>query len=91
LSPRIIKLGKDNSTIVELLFFKNCELIEKNLFSNGYTHFALTVKDSENLHKIMIDNGLSVINNPIISDEKTVKVFFAKDPENNIIEFVELL
>jgi hypothetical protein len=39
----------------------------------------------------MIDNGLSVINNPIISDEKTVKVFFAKDPENNIIEFVELL
>jgi catechol 2,3-dioxygenase-like lactoylglutathione lyase family enzyme len=91
LSPRIIKLGKDNSTIVELLFFKNCELIEKSLFSNGYTHFALTVKDSENLHKIMIDNGLSVINNPIISDEKTVKVFFAKDPENNIIEFVELL
>jgi len=90
-SPRIIKLGCDNKTIVELLYFGDCEINEKNLFNNGYTHFALTIEDGNSLYNKFIENGLSVINTPSISDEETVKVFFGKDPENNIIEFVELL
>lgn len=90
-SPRIIKLGQDNKTIVELLYFGNCKVNEKNLFCNGYTHFALTIKDADSLYDKLIKNNLSVINTPIISDEKTVKVFFGMDSENNIIEFVELL
>jgi catechol 2,3-dioxygenase-like lactoylglutathione lyase family enzyme len=90
-SPRIIKLGQNNKTIVELLYFGDCEINKKNLFDNGYTHFALTIDDSNYLYDKFIKNGLSVINTPTISDEKTVKVFFGIDPENNIIEFVELL
>ena len=90
-SPRIIKLGRNNKTIVELLYFGDCKINEKNLFDNGYTHFALTIEDSNSLYDKFIKNDLSVINTPIISDEKTVKVFFGVDPENNIIEFVELL
>ena len=90
-SPRIIKLGRNNETIVELLYFGDCEINEKNLFDNGYTHFALTIGDGNYLYDKFIENGLSVINTPSISDEKTVKVFFGMDPENNIIEFVELL
>jgi len=90
-SPRIIKLGQNNKTIVELLYFGDCDINKKNLFDNGYTHFALTIDDSNYLYDKFIKNGLSVINTPSISDEKTVKVFFGMDPENNIIEFVELL
>lgn len=90
-SPRIIKLGRNNKTIVELLYFGGCEINKKNLFNNGYTHFALTIDDGNYLYDKFIENGLSVINTPTISDEKTVKVFFGMDPENNIIEFVELL
>jgi catechol 2,3-dioxygenase-like lactoylglutathione lyase family enzyme len=90
-SPRIIKLGRDNKTIVELLYFGDCEINKKNLFDNGYTHFALTIEDGNSLYDKFIKNNLSVVNTPIISDEKTVKVFFGVDPENNIIEFVELL
>jgi catechol 2,3-dioxygenase-like lactoylglutathione lyase family enzyme len=90
-SPRIIKLGRNNKTIVELLYFGDCKINKKNLFDNGYTHFALTIDDSNCLYDKFIKNGLSVINTPTISDEKTVKVFFGVDPENNIIEFVELL
>lgn len=90
-SPRIIKLGQNNKTIVELLYFGDCEINKKNLFDNGYTHFALTIDDGNYLYDKFIKNGLSVINTPTISDEKTVKVFFGMDPENNIIEFVELL
>jgi catechol 2,3-dioxygenase-like lactoylglutathione lyase family enzyme len=90
-SPRIIKLGRNNKTIVELLYFGDCKINKKNLFDNGYTHFALTIDDSNCLYDKFIKNGLSVINTPTISDEKTVNVFFGMDPENNIIEFVELL
>ena len=90
-SPRIIKLGWENKIIVELLYFGGCEINKKSLFENGYTHFALTIDDGNYLYDKFIENGLSVINTPIISDEKTVKVFFGMDPENNIIEFVELL
>lgn len=90
-SPRIIKLGQDNKTIVELLYFGDCKINKKNLFENGYTHFALTIEDSDSLHDKLIKNNLPVINTPIVSDERTVKVFFGMDPENNIIEFVELL
>jgi len=90
-SPRIIKLGQNNKTIVELLYFGDCDINKKNLFDNGYTHFALTIDDGNYLYDKFIKNGLSVINTPSISDEKTVKVFFGMDPENNIIEFVELL
>ena len=90
-SPRIIKLGQNNKTIVELLYFEGCEINKKNLFNNGYTHFALTIDDGNYLYDKFIENGLSVINTPTISDEKTVKVFFGMDPENNIIELVELL
>ena len=84
-------MGQDNKTIVELLYFGDCKINKKNLFDNGYTHFALTIDDSNYLYDKFIKNGLSVINTPTISDEKTVKVFFGVDPENNIIEFVELL
>ena len=90
-SPRIIKLGQNNKTIVDLLYFEGCDINKKNLFNNGYTHFALTIDDGNYLYDKFIENGLSVINTPTISDEKTVKVFFGMDPENNIIEFVELL
>jgi catechol-2,3-dioxygenase len=90
-SPRIIKLGKDNKIIVELLYFGSCEINKKSLFENGYTHFALTIDNVKSLYDKFIDNNLPTINTATISDEKTVKVFFGSDPENNIIEFVELL
>jgi catechol 2,3-dioxygenase-like lactoylglutathione lyase family enzyme len=91
LSPRIIKLGFDNKTIVELLLFNKKIKKNKTLFQNGYTHFAITVKNVDELYKKFINNNMPVINKPITSEESKVRVFFGIDPENNIIEFVELL
>jgi len=91
-SPRIIKLGLNGKTIVELLYFNRCkEEPKKSLVNNGYTHFAITVGDCEKLFTSFIDNNISVINTPIQSTDNNVKVFFGVDPENNIIEFVELI
>jgi hypothetical protein len=84
-------LGWENKIIVELLYFGSCKINKKSLFENGYTHFALTIDNVNSLYDKFIDNNLPIINTPTISDEKTVKVFFGSDPENNIIEFVELL
>ena len=91
LSPRIIKLGKENNTIVELLYFGKSKKRKKTLFSNGYTHFAITVKNVEEIYTEFIRNNLKVINEPMISEESNVSVFFGLDPEDNIIEFVEVL
>jgi len=91
LSPKIIKLGKDGKTMVELLYFGKSKKRKKTLLSNGYTHFAITVKNVEEIYTEFIRNNLKVINEPMISEESNVSVFFGLDPEDNIIEFVEVL
>ena len=60
-SPRIIKLGFDNKTIVELLYFGSCDVNKKSLFENGYTHFALTINDVNFLHNKFIDNNCVLV------------------------------
>jgi catechol 2,3-dioxygenase-like lactoylglutathione lyase family enzyme len=92
LSPRIVKLSVNNKTIVELLFFdRGKKTKKKTLLNNGYTHFAITVENVDSLYQNFIENNLSIINKPAISQENNVKVFFGCDPENNLIEFVEIL
>jgi len=90
-SPRIIKLGINNSTVVELLDFNKLYTSpKKELLDKGYTHFALTVNDCDGIYSKLKLNNLKTINYPVVSNNG-VKVFFGVDPEDNIIEFVELL
>lgn len=86
IEAEIIKLGKNNKTIVELLFFaKNTNIIqEKEVFNTGYTHFAITVDNIEELSE-----KVNPINSPKVNDEGTFKVCFCKDPEGNLIELVQ--
>jgi catechol-2,3-dioxygenase len=89
---RIIKLGKDNKTIVELLDFNQKEdSSEKTLIKKGITHFAITVNNIDLLYKKLIKNQLMTISDPQISNNEKFKVIFCKDPENNFIEIVEIL
>ena len=90
-SPRIVKLGINGSTIVELLDFNTVEKSpKKEILNNGYTNFAITVDNCDEMYSKLKLNNLKTINHPIISTNK-VKVFFGLDPEDNIIEFVELI
>jgi catechol 2,3-dioxygenase-like lactoylglutathione lyase family enzyme len=90
-SANILKLGKEGNTIVELLFFDEKNISEKNLFQNGLTHFALTVPNVDVLYENFLEKKYQVLNTPKVSDNGKFKVFFGKDPENNFIEFVEIL
>ncbi len=86
----IIKLGKNNQTIVELLDFSNpenqFEYNPKTLFRLGYTHFAITVDNIDELSE-----KVDLINAPKINEEGTFKVCFCKDPEGNLIELVQCI
>jgi catechol-2,3-dioxygenase len=88
----IIKLGKDNKTIVELLDFNKKEInSNKTLIKNGFTHFAITVSNVEELYDKLLQNNFFVISDPQVSVNKKFKVCFCKDPEGNFIEIVEIL
>jgi hypothetical protein len=90
-SAHIIKLGKNKSTFLELLYFQKCDLEYKSLFTNGITHFAVTVDDISLVVNNVIKYGGSIINLPEINDSKSCKVCFCRDIENNFIEIVQIL
>lgn len=90
-SAHIIKLGKVKTIFLELLYFQKCDLPAKSLFSNGITHFAVTVGDISLVVDNLLKYGGSIINLPAINESKTCKVCFCRDIENNFIEVVEIL
>ncbi len=84
----IIKLGKNNNIIIELLDFKTqFEKFNNKIFDLGYTHFAITVENIDKLVKNIDD----ILSEPRINPEGTFKVCFCKDPEGNFIELVECI
>lgn len=92
LSARIIKLGKNSQTILELLDFNNKKKSCKILINQiGITHFAFTVDNLNFLYASLIKNNIEVLSEPKISVNKQFLVCFCKDPENNYLELVEKL
>jgi catechol 2,3-dioxygenase-like lactoylglutathione lyase family enzyme len=88
--PLIYKLGKNNNTIVELLYFKDYELVNnKKLINNGITNFALTVENLDELYIYLKNKGINFVNTPSLSEDKKYKVCFCQDYDLNYIELVE--
>jgi catechol 2,3-dioxygenase-like lactoylglutathione lyase family enzyme len=87
----IIKLGKLNQTIVELLKFKdNSSLNEiNNIKSFGYTHFALTIDNLNELYYFLLKKNVEFLSAPSLNNSGEFLVCFCKDFENNLIELVE--
>ncbi len=57
----------------------------------GIRHIAFTVADVEESYRILCEEGCEVLGEPITSPDNYAKVFFARDPEGNLIEIVEVL
>lgn len=88
----IIKLGKNNKTIVELLSFKeSLKSNSKRITEHGITHFAITCENSDKIYMLLLNNNVDIINKPKVSSNGKYKVFFCKDFEGNFIEIVEEL
>ena len=69
---------------------QNFENNRRKVRDKGYTHFAVTVKNLDEIHKLMSDSRIKFVNNPRISDDGGAKVAFCFDPEDNLIEIVEV-
>jgi len=91
---RIIKLGKNNLVMVELLAFKEWtykELVVKAYNEVGITHLAFQVVKLDEMYEKMVNSKVSFVNPPTQNPDKTAKVCFCYDFEGNLIELVEIL
>jgi catechol 2,3-dioxygenase-like lactoylglutathione lyase family enzyme len=90
-----VKLGAESGpTLLELLYFQKPlanEVQVPSLFQAGPTHFAVTVTDLRAVHETLRDRGAVFLSTPECSPDGRALVCFGRDPEGNLIEFVEEL
>ena len=89
-----VKLKAPDGNLLELLAFKSHLDQGKwngKPFSTGLTHIAFTVGDLENAYCRLQKEGVSFSAPPQLSPDGSVKVTYARGPENIIIELVEVL
>lgn len=57
----------------------------------GIRHISFTVADARHAYQTLAGAGCEMLGEPITSPDNYAKVFFARDPEGNLIEIVEVL
>ncbi len=92
----IVKLRAPDGSLLELLEdvahpTSPPDPEHNRLCDRGIRHIAFTVADVEESHRILREEGCEVLGEPIVSPDNYAKVFFARDPEGNLIEIVEVL
>lgn len=91
---RIIKLGKRDAIMVELIQFSEWtyrEMTVKAYNEVGITHTAFQVDRLVDMYENMKNKGVSFIHDPATNPDKTAKVCFCYDFEGNLVELVQLL
>ena len=93
-SIKITKLKYDESFVIELLKYSkphSQKTINHDANRIGISHFAVDVKSIINMVDLINKSGGQIIGEIQRSPDEKVKVVYAKDIENNIIELVETL
>lgn len=90
---KTVKLSaNDNSTRLELLEFDNPQINptkKTSLFTPGFTHVSLTVKNLDELYIRLKNSNVEFNSPPTVSPNGTLKVVFCKDFEGNYLELIE--
>ena len=90
----MIKLTAPDGTMIELLKDENHLTLspDKNeLCDRGIRHIAFTVADVAKSWQAITDNGYETLSSPVTSPDGKAMLFFARDPEGNLLELVEIL
>lgn len=86
--------------LVELYYLENDELrkeffappfIDEEMESTPLDHIAFSVDNIQALHKKLIENRIEILSSPSIDTSCQFKIFFARDPDCNLLEFVQIL
>lgn len=90
-----IKLKAPDGYLLELLQYhshpERKKVSKQKSNQLGCSHLALCVENIDSVCEKIIDIGGSVLNPPITSEDKKVKVAYCHDNEGNLIEIVEVL
>lgn len=90
----MIKLSAPDGSMIELLKDEAHPTPppERNTLGDcGIRHIAFTVADVAESWQFLSEAGCEVLSEPVTSPDGKAKVFFARDPEGNLIEIVQVL
>ena len=90
---RIVKFQSSEGMIIELLEDRGHQVPPQNensLQAAGLRHFAFTVDDVDSCYGYMKTYGYETISKPCTSEDGTMRLFFVRDPENNLVELMQL-
>ena len=90
---KVAKLyAKNGNALVELIDSKSYgNKKDRDFFTIGASHFALTVDDLDETYDYLIKNGVKFTAPPQQSPDGFVKVTFCEDPDGTLIELVEVI
>ena len=90
---KVAKLyAKNGNALVELIdskLYGNKK--DRDFFTIGASHFALTVDDLDETYDYLIKNGVKFTAPPQQSPDGFAKVTFCEDPDGTLIELVEVI
>ncbi len=91
---RYIKLDAPDGSRIELLHdvhHPGTPAPSNVLCDPGIRHIAFAVADAGLAWRTLRANGAETLSEPLLSPDGGAKVFFARDPEGNLIEIVEVI
>jgi catechol 2,3-dioxygenase-like lactoylglutathione lyase family enzyme len=90
-----VKLKAPDGYLLELLQYhshpEQKKITKQRSNQLGYSHLAFSVDGINAVCERIEKIGGSVVNSPILSDDKKVKVAYCHDKEGNLMEIVEVL
>lgn len=89
----IVKYETKNGIVIELLQDRGHEVepqTENSLQAAGLRHFAFLVDDVDAEYKRVKERGYETISEPCTSEDGTMRLFFVRDPEMNLVEIMQL-
>jgi catechol 2,3-dioxygenase-like lactoylglutathione lyase family enzyme len=64
---------------------------KKNALSDcGFNHIGIEVDDVDAIYSLLNKSNIEIISPPVILEKTGTKLFYARDPEGNTIEFFKL-
>ena len=89
---RIVKFESPEGFMIELLEDLNHKMSpqpELTLQDVGLRHFAYEVEDVDAAYETVSKAGFKTISRPETSEDKSMRLFFVRDPENNLVELMQ--
>jgi len=92
-SARVAKVNSPDGVFIELIQFNNILPVDskkKRFDFFGINHVCFNVIKIHDLYEKLINNGVEFISEPLKSDFDPVYTCFCYDPDDNLIQFVEI-